>query len=113
MAHHSWTAKDVPDQHGRTAVVTGANAGLGFLAAQLLAQAGASVVLACRNPAKATDAADRIRAAAPLDRHHSGAGPVISGIGARGGRAAARRAPAHRPACQQRRHARLEGAHGH
>lgn len=65
MAHHSWTAKDVPDQHGRTAVVTGANTGLGFLAAQLLAQAGASVVLACRNPAKATDAADRIRAAAP------------------------------------------------
>jgi NAD(P)-dependent dehydrogenase (short-subunit alcohol dehydrogenase family) len=65
MVHQRWTAEDVPDQSGRTAVVTGANTGIGFEAALVLAQHGAEVVLACRNPAKAADAADRIRAVAP------------------------------------------------
>lgn len=65
MTHQSWTAEDVPDQHGRTAVITGANTGLGLEAARVLAQHGAAVVLACRTPAKAADAADRIRAVAP------------------------------------------------
>jgi NAD(P)-dependent dehydrogenase (short-subunit alcohol dehydrogenase family) len=60
-----WTAADVPDQHGRTAVVTGANTGLGFETAHRLAGHGATVVLACRTMAKAADAAERIRAAVP------------------------------------------------
>lgn len=65
MAHQTWTAQDIPDQHGRTAVITGANTGLGFEAARLLAGRGAAVVMACRTPKKAADAADRIRRAAP------------------------------------------------
>ncbi len=60
-----WTAADLPDLQGRTAVVTGANTGLGFEVAKALAVRGAGVVLACRDAAKAQDAADRIRAAAP------------------------------------------------
>lgn len=65
MARSPWTVENVPDQRGRTAVVTGANTGLGFETARILAQNGAAVVLACRTPAKAADAADRIRALAP------------------------------------------------
>jgi NAD(P)-dependent dehydrogenase (short-subunit alcohol dehydrogenase family) len=57
-----WTAADVPDQTGRTAVVTGANCGIGFETARVLARHGALVVLACRDADKAKQAADRIRA---------------------------------------------------
>jgi NAD(P)-dependent dehydrogenase (short-subunit alcohol dehydrogenase family) len=58
-----WTAADVGDQSGRVAVITGATSGLGLEAARVLAQHGATVVLAARDPAKATTAADRVRAA--------------------------------------------------
>ncbi|GAA3382239.1 oxidoreductase [Cryptosporangium minutisporangium] len=57
-----WTATDIPDLTGLTAVVTGANVGLGFETARLLAARGATTVLACRDVAKADAAADRIRA---------------------------------------------------
>src|SRR5215212_8301034 len=56
-----WTEKDIPDLTGRTAVVTGANGGLGFQTALALAGAGAHVVLAARDPAKTTTAEARIR----------------------------------------------------
>jgi len=50
---------------GKTAVVTGANAGLGFFSALGLADAGAHVVLACRNQARAEQAMEQIRARVP------------------------------------------------
>src|SRR5919201_1726555 len=60
-----WTADRIPDQQGRTAIVTGANSGLGFVTARELARAGAQVVLACRNLEKGNAAANQIRAAWP------------------------------------------------
>jgi NAD(P)-dependent dehydrogenase (short-subunit alcohol dehydrogenase family) len=60
-----WTSDDVPSQQGRVAVVTGANTGLGFETAQVLAARGASVVLAVRNVEKGKEAAARIGSAAP------------------------------------------------
>jgi NAD(P)-dependent dehydrogenase (short-subunit alcohol dehydrogenase family) len=57
-----WTAAEIPDQHGRLAVVTGANSGLGTATARELARAGAAVVAACRNVAKGEQAAAGIRA---------------------------------------------------
>ena len=61
----SWTAADIPDQSGRTAVVTGANGGLGLETARALAAAGAHVVMAARNQQKAADALAEIRRTAP------------------------------------------------
>ncbi len=60
-----FTAADVGSQSGRRFVVTGANAGLGFAAALVLAERGASVVLACRDAERAAGAAARIAAAVP------------------------------------------------
>jgi NAD(P)-dependent dehydrogenase (short-subunit alcohol dehydrogenase family) len=65
MTKERWSAADVPDQTGRTAVITGANTGIGFEAAKVLAGRGASVVLAVRNTDKGKDAADRIKAGVP------------------------------------------------
>jgi NAD(P)-dependent dehydrogenase (short-subunit alcohol dehydrogenase family) len=55
-----WTERDITDQQGRVAVVTGANTGLGFDTARALAEHGASVVLAVRDVEKGKQAAARI-----------------------------------------------------
>jgi NAD(P)-dependent dehydrogenase (short-subunit alcohol dehydrogenase family) len=59
-----WTSDDVPDQSGRTAVVTGGSGGLGLETAAVLAGRGATIVLACRDLAKAERAAGQVRAQA-------------------------------------------------
>ncbi|WP_225653494.1 SDR family NAD(P)-dependent oxidoreductase [Streptomyces pseudogriseolus] len=55
-----WDERNIPDQHGRVAVVTGANTGLGFETARMLAERGARVVLAVRDVEKGKQAAARI-----------------------------------------------------
>lgn len=56
----TWSEHDVPDLHGRVAVVTGANSGIGLRVATVLAQHGAEVLLACRSAERGRRAAASI-----------------------------------------------------
>ncbi|MEV7807931.1 oxidoreductase [Microbispora sp. NPDC088329] len=60
-----WNASHIPDQHGRVAVVTGANSGLGLVTATELARRGAHVVMAVRDTAAGEREAEAIRRSAP------------------------------------------------
>jgi NAD(P)-dependent dehydrogenase (short-subunit alcohol dehydrogenase family) len=60
-----WTLAQMPRLEGKIALVTGANRGLGLEISVGLSAAGATVVMACRNPAKAQAAADEVRRRAP------------------------------------------------
>ncbi|HEX5501299.1 MAG TPA: oxidoreductase [Thermomicrobiales bacterium] len=63
MTH--WTGQDIPDLAGKIFVVTGANSGLGCESTLALAQHGATVVMACRDPERARAARDAIKTAVP------------------------------------------------
>ena len=60
-----WTEQNIPDQSGRVAIVTGANAGIGYETARALAEKGARVVLACRSQERGADAVRRIETLQP------------------------------------------------
>jgi NAD(P)-dependent dehydrogenase (short-subunit alcohol dehydrogenase family) len=66
-----WTTNDIPDQSGRTILITGANSGLGLRSAEALATAGARVLLGCRNAQKAETARASVAAGA------TGPAPVV------------------------------------
>jgi NAD(P)-dependent dehydrogenase (short-subunit alcohol dehydrogenase family) len=65
MAAGKWTAQQVPSQTGKTALVTGANSGIGYQAALELARHGAHVLLGCRSVAKGSAALARLQSEAP------------------------------------------------
>ncbi len=66
-----WTEADIPDQTGKTIVITGANSGLGLRSAEALAAKGAKVLMACRNATKAAAALESVKARA------TGAAPEV------------------------------------
>ena len=63
MADYSET--DVPSQIGKTALVTGANTGIGYDTARVLAERGAKVLLGCRTEERALEAINRIKEKTP------------------------------------------------
>lgn len=56
-----WTKNNIPDQTGKTVIVTGANTGIGYETALALYEAGAHVILACRNLQNAADAIEKLK----------------------------------------------------
>ncbi len=107
MANAKWTMNNIPDQHGKCIIITGANSGIGYQAALALAGKGADVVLAVRNSERGNQAAAQIRQAypsaavetLPLDladlgsvrhfatefsNHHSGLAALINNAGVMG-----------------------------
>lgn len=65
MKPEKWTPHDIPDLSGRVIIVTGANTGIGYQAANLFLKHGAETILACRNGAKAGAAIKTIRRKLP------------------------------------------------
>ena len=65
MVKKQWTTKDIPALAGKTALVTGANSGLGYHASLEMARKGARVILACRSTAKGETARSQMLAEAP------------------------------------------------
>src|SRR5580698_10380223 len=55
-----WTAADIPSQVGRRVLITGANSGIGYMAALKLARKGATLLLACRDEGRGKAAIARL-----------------------------------------------------
>jgi NAD(P)-dependent dehydrogenase (short-subunit alcohol dehydrogenase family) len=60
-----WTTADIASQAGKRILITGANSGIGYHAALMLARKGAQVILACRDQQRGEDALARLNADAP------------------------------------------------
>ncbi|KGO94160.1 oxidoreductase [Flavobacterium subsaxonicum] len=56
-----WTTKNITDQTGKTVIITGANTGIGYETALALYNAGAHIILACRDLGKANEAIARLQ----------------------------------------------------
>lgn len=67
MTIRNWTPKRLADQSGKTFVITGANSGIGFRASKRLVEAGADLIMLCRNQEKADAATEKLQAAAAGD----------------------------------------------
>jgi NAD(P)-dependent dehydrogenase (short-subunit alcohol dehydrogenase family) len=65
MARSIWSASAIPDLTGKTAIVTGANSGIGLETARELSRKGARVILACRSPERGGAALDDLRQSVP------------------------------------------------
>ncbi len=61
MNNGNWTTENVPNQTGKTAIITGSSSGIGFEAARVLANKGATVIIAVRSLEKG-QAAEKILA---------------------------------------------------
>ncbi|MGF6571138.1 NAD(P)-dependent dehydrogenase (short-subunit alcohol dehydrogenase family) [Paraburkholderia sp. GAS333] len=61
----TWTPADIPSLNGKRILITGANSGIGYHAALVLAQKGAHVILACRDAHRAETALTRLKTTAP------------------------------------------------
>lgn len=68
--NNKWTESSVPNLQGKCALITGANSGIGFETARVMAEKGAQVVLACRNESKAIQAMSKIRERSPAAQLH-------------------------------------------
>jgi protochlorophyllide reductase len=55
-----WTEADIPEQSGRTVLITGANSGLGLRSAEVLSAKGAHVLMACRSPERGQRALEKV-----------------------------------------------------
>jgi NAD(P)-dependent dehydrogenase (short-subunit alcohol dehydrogenase family) len=56
----NWTENKIPDQSGRTVLISGANSGIGFESARALAQKGATVIMACRSMDRGNEARNKL-----------------------------------------------------
>jgi NAD(P)-dependent dehydrogenase (short-subunit alcohol dehydrogenase family) len=68
-----WTKDNINDQFGKTVIVTGANAGIGFETALALYEKGADVIITCRSLEKAQETIDKIK-------QHTGKGKLEAGV---------------------------------
>ena len=61
----NWETSDIPNLNGKTALITGANSGLGYYTAKALSEKNAHVIVACRSLEKANQCIKKLKASNP------------------------------------------------